>query len=343
MTLNIRQGTKEKVPLVLDHLHAHEIDVTFITETGEGANLSRELKAQGEDGYVAHRAPLDNAGVTILLNKRWNHTIIKKSTIQKGRILAVTLLNPEGSQIILVGVYQKTGLDKMKNTDQDLHQAQASIDQIIDLIDHRKTSLVICGGDFNETDSEAERIRASKKKPTPRTRDATFTHLLAVGFTDTHDQGEMTCETQTKQGPSFSRIDKIFVWSHSHAKITETAVAQICYPHTHDEEEKGDTSISDHRTVYTTLQVVHTPGTTRKGPQQQKQIQTRHTTKETKTQFSLKMHETLQRNGPELIKQIQNWKQDLTGSNKAIQDFRDIVKRIAEKTWHDRKQTRTPV
>jgi hypothetical protein len=219
----------------------------------------------------------------------------------------------------------------MTNTDQELLQAQANIDQIIDLIDHRKTSLVICGGDVNETDSEAERSRASKKKPKPRTRDATFTQLLAVGFTDTHDQGEMTCETQTKQGPSFSRIDKIFVWSHSHAKITETAVAQICYPHTHEEKEKRDTPISDHSAVYTTLQVAHTPGTTRKAAQQQKQIQTRHTTKETKTQFSLKMHETLQKHGPELIKTIQNWKQDLPGSNNAIQDFRDIVKRIAEK------------
>jgi hypothetical protein len=148
MTLNIRQGTKENFPLVLDHLHAHEIDVAFITETGKGANISDELDEQGEDGYVAHEAPLQGAGVTILIRKRWNHTVNSESIIQKGRILAVTLLDQEGAEIILVGVYQKTGLDAMTNTDQDLLQAQANIDQIIDLIDPRDTSLVICEGDL---------------------------------------------------------------------------------------------------------------------------------------------------------------------------------------------------
>jgi hypothetical protein len=57
----------------------------------------------------------------------------------------------------------------------------------------------------------------------------------------------------------------------------------------------------------------------------------------------LKIHETLQKTGQELIRRIKNWEQDLRGSNKAIQDFRDIIKRIAKKTTgHYRKQTGTP-
>jgi hypothetical protein len=56
MTWNIRQGTKERIPL--DNLHAHEIDVAFLTETGEGADFSRDLASQGEDGYAADQPTL---------------------------------------------------------------------------------------------------------------------------------------------------------------------------------------------------------------------------------------------------------------------------------------------
>ena len=65
-------------------------------------------------------------------------------------------------------------------------------------MDTRSTSLVICGGDFNDTNSPADRIRATKKAQKLRTTDATFQPLLGVGFTDTHEGGEMTCTTQTK-------------------------------------------------------------------------------------------------------------------------------------------------
>jgi hypothetical protein len=122
-------------------------------------------------------------------------------------------------------------------------------------------------------------------------------------------------------GQAFSHIDRIFVWSHSHSKITETAVESIYYPHTHEDENRRNTPISDHSAVYT-------PGTTSETPHPQKQIQTRHTTKETKAQFSLQIHEALQTAGPNLIQRIKNWKHDRE-SEKAMQEFTTTVKRIA--------------
>jgi large subunit ribosomal protein L40e len=333
MTLNIRQGSIEKMPLVLDHLLAQEIDVAFITETGSGANLSKDLAQATLNGgsYVAHQAPLEDAGVTILLRTKWNHRITKTTIIQKGRVLALTLVTPEGAQIILVGVYQKTGLDTRNNEDPEVHRAQANIDRIIDLMDNRETSLVICGGDFNETNSNTERIRASREPSKPRKRDATFTTLLGVGFTDTHDQGEMTCTTQTQNGPSLSRIDKIFVWSNSHMKITETAVETVCYPHTHVQENKKDVPISDHNAVYTEIQTAHTPGHIDKAYPQPKQVQTRHATKETKEDFATQINETLEVSAHDLINRIQNWETNLPDSNKAIEEFIYTVNKKAEK------------
>jgi hypothetical protein len=123
-------------------------------------------------------------------------------------------------------------------------------------------------------------------------------------------------------GQAFSHIDRIFVWSHSHSKITETAVEYPSITHTHMRTKTGGT----HPSPTTALSTHQEPQA--KLPTHKKQIQTRHTTKETKAQFSLQIHEALQTAGPNLIQRIKNWKHDRE-SEKAMQEFTTTVKRIA--------------
>ena len=60
--------------------------------------------------------------------------------------------------------------------------------------------------------------------------DATFQPLLGAKFVDTHKGGKMTCTTQTQNGPSLSRIDRIFVWTRDGADFRDKRVEPIQYP-----------------------------------------------------------------------------------------------------------------
>ena len=134
MTMNIGQGTKEKIHILMEHLYANNIDVAFITETRTGTNLTSEIK-----GYRAHQTPMEHAGAVLLLRENWNHSITAniffklkirfidffvdarlgtsclrhhihlKNIIQKGRVIALTLKTKEGAEIVLTCLYQKTG------------------------------------------------------------------------------------------------------------------------------------------------------------------------------------------------------------------------------------------
>ena len=58
--------------------------------------------------------------------------------------------------------------------------------------------------------------------------ESTFAPLLYAGFIDTHKDGEMTCTVQTHNGPSKSRIDRIFYWTKPNMTTeTDTSVINI--------------------------------------------------------------------------------------------------------------------
>jgi exonuclease III len=222
MTMNIRQGAKHKIPILMDHLHAKQIDIAFVTETGIAAKLTDIIQENNVDDreYIAHQTGLEHAGATILIRKQWNHTIVKTQIIHEGRVIALTLITPEGAQILLVCAYQKSGLQNMSRKDPKLLKARANIHEIIALMGE-DTSLVICAGDFNDCNSNTDRIRTRREeenladrenatdeqdgvdtRSTQATtdRDATFSPLLGLNFIDTHDQGE---DLQNAHGKGF--------------------------------------------------------------------------------------------------------------------------------------------
>jgi exonuclease III len=314
MTINIGQDPDTKIPKILEILQQRDIDIALLQETGEGYNDT----ISGQPlGYTCFQTEAEYAGAAIIIKDEWKANISEPKIIQEGRAIAVTLTTQNGEEILISSVYQYSGLDNYKNDTFEYLQAQANTDDFVAMI-NPKTSLAIIGGDFNNTDTPEDRIR-----PNPETtdkypdQDPTFAPLYCSGFIDSHENGEMTCETNTTHGVSKSRIDRIFYWTKCHTIATETQVQKI-------------PQMSNHSAVFTTLT---TPSLPKAAAPKTKEnhLNTRNASKEKKEAYAKAIHKFFKGKNKDLITRIQNWDENLQDSNNAIKEASQHIRHIAKR------------